>query len=163
MRTRSIAVAAAVAAALAGFSAPTVTAQAPTPVVLNVHPCTFAPVEIGPWEASGAIHDSGSYVRTDADISPPLARGAFGTTTGPFREEFAFTSSRGTFTVHAEELITDAGQQGVWQIEAGTGAYAATSGHGGGVAFFFTPTPNSCSFGFRNFTFALTGVASKVG
>jgi hypothetical protein len=163
MRTGSIAAAVAVAASLAGFSAPTVTAEAPTPVVINLHPCTFAPAEIGPWEALGAIQDSGSYVRTDADISPPLARGAFGTTTGPLREEFAFTSSRGTFIVHAEELITDAGQQGVWQVEAGTGAYANTSGHGDGVAFFVTPTPNSCSFGFRNFTFALTGVASKVG
>jgi len=163
MRARSIAVAVAVGASFAGFSAPTVSAEAPIPVVINLHPCTFAPVEIGPWEALGAIQDSGSYVRTDADISPPLARGAFGTSTGPFREEFAFTSSRGTFTVNAEELITDTGQQGVWQIESGTGAYAATSGHGGDVAFFFTPTPNSCSFGFRNFTFELTGVASKVG
>ena len=163
MRTRSIAVAVAVAASLAGFSAPTVTAQAPTPVVINLHPCTFAPVEIGPWEASGAIDDSGTYIRTDTFVSPPLQRQPFGLGTGPLHEEFDFTSSRGTFTIHAEELITDTGQQGVWQIEAGTGAYAATSGHGGGVAFFFTPTPNSCSFGFRNFTFALTGVATKVG
>lgn len=163
MRTRSLAMAVAVGASLAGFSPLIVRAEAPAPVVINLHPCTFAPLEIGPWEASGAIQDSGSYVRTDADISPPLARGAFGSSTGPLREEFMFTGSRGTFTVHAEELITDAGQQGVWQIESGTEAYEKTSGHGDGVAFFVTPTPNSCSFGFRNFTFALTGVASKVG
>jgi hypothetical protein len=163
MRTRCIAGAVALAASFAGFSAPTVTGEAPTPVVINLHPCTFAPVEIGPWEALGAIDDSGSYVRTDTFVSPPLQRQPFGLGTGPIREEFVFTSSRGTFTVHAEELITDSGQQGVWQIGSGTGAYANTSGHGGGVAFFFTPTPNSCSFGFRNFTFALTGVASKVG
>jgi hypothetical protein len=120
-------------------------------------------VEIGPWEASGAIDDSGSYIRTEAVASPPLQRQPFGLGTGPLKEEFAFTSSRGTFTVKAEELITESGQQGVWQIEAGTGAYATTSGHGDGVAFFVTPTPNSCPFGVRNFTFALTGVASKVG
>ena len=163
MKARSIAVAVAVAASLASFSPLVVSAGAPTPVVINLHPCTFAPVEIGPWEASGAINDSGSYIRTEVVVSPPLASDPFGLGTGPLREEFVLASSRGTFTVKAEELITETGQQGVWQIEAGTGAYAATSGHGGDVAFFFTPTPNSCSFGFRNFTFALTGVASKVG
>jgi hypothetical protein len=153
----------AVAASLAALSPATVTAQAPAPVAITLHPCTFAPVEVGPWEASGAINDSGSYVRTDAFASPPLASDPFGLGTGPLHEEFTFTSSRGTFTIHAEELITERGQQGVWQIESGTGAYANTSGHGDGVAFFVTPTPNSCSFGFMNFTFALTGVASKVG
>lgn len=163
MRTRSFAVAVAAAASLAGISAPIVNAEAPTPVVISLHPCTFAPVELGPWEASGAINDSGSYVRTDTFASPPLQRQPFGLGTGPLHEEFIFTSSRGTFTVNAEELIAETGQRGVWQISAGTGAYADTSGHGGGVAFSFTPTPNSCSFGFRNFTFALTGVASKVG
>lgn len=163
MKTGSIPVAVAVAASLAAFSPAIVMAEAPTPVTINAHPCTFAPVELGPWEASGAINDSGSYIRTEAVVSPPLASDPFGLGTGPLREDFLFTSSRGSFTVHAEELITESGQQGVWQIESGTGAYAATSGHGGGVAFFFTPTPNSCPFGFRNFTFALTGVASKVG
>jgi hypothetical protein len=163
MKARSIPIALAVAASLAAFSPATVIAEAPAPVVINLHPCTFAPVELGPWEASGAINDSGSYVRTDTFVSPPLQRQPFGLGTGPLHEEFVFTSSRGTFTVNAEELIAETGQRGVWQISAGTGAYADTSGHGGGVAFFFTPTPNSCSFGFQNFTFALTGVASKVG
>jgi hypothetical protein len=162
MRTRSIVITVAMAASWAGFSTSIVSAEAPAPVVINLHPCTFAPVEVGPWEASGAINDSGSYIRTEAVASPPLASDPIGLGTGPLREEFVFTSSRGTFTVHAEELITETGQQGVWQLESGTGAYANTGGHGDGVAFFVSPTPNSCLFGFRNFTFALTGVASKV-
>jgi len=53
-------------------------------------------------------------------------------------------------------------QTRVWEIGTGTGAYADMSGHGT-AAFFTTQEPNACTEGFRNFTFALTGVASKVG
>jgi hypothetical protein len=156
MRARAISAAVVFAASLVGFSPTAAGAAAPTPVVINAHPCQFTPVEIGPWEASGAINDSGNYVRTEVVGSPPGA-GFLGTKT--VREEFEFTGSQGTFTVHAEERFFG---PGVWQIERGTGAYAATSGHGE-TAFFVTPTPNPCTFGFKNFTFGLTGIASKVG
>jgi hypothetical protein len=134
----------------------TAQADSPDPVVINAHPCQFAPVEIGPWEATGAISDSGTYARTEVASSPP---GATFFTARTVREEFLFTSSLGTFVVHAEERASG---PGVWQIDGGTGAYARTSGHGD-TAFFQTPTPNSCPFGFMNFTFSLAGVASKVG
>jgi hypothetical protein len=157
MRPRSLAAAAAVAGSFVWFSQSAASAEAPTPVVINAHPCTFGPpAGIGPWEASGAINDSGTYVRTEVVGSPPNATFS---NTETVREEFLFTSSHGTFTVHAEERFFG---PGVWQIEPGTGAYAATSGHGD-TAFFVTTTPNSCAFGFRNFTFALAGIASKVG
>ncbi len=156
MRARSIAAAAALAASLMGFSQLAASADAPTSVVINAHPCVFAPQEIGPWEASGAINDSGTYVKTGGAASPPKATFF---TVETVREEFLFTGSQGTFTVHAEERAFG---PGVWQIEPGTGAYMDTSGHGD-TAFFSTPTPNSCTFGFTNFTFALTGIASKVG
>jgi hypothetical protein len=99
MRLRSIAAAAALAASLIGFSGLAARAEAPTPVVINAHPCQFVPVEIGPWEASGAINDSGTCARTEVAGSPP--NGTF-LTTETVREEFLFTSPRGTFTVHAE-------------------------------------------------------------
>jgi hypothetical protein len=157
MRARTLAVAFALAASLMGLSQWVAGAEAPTPVVINAHPCTFGPpVETGPWEASGGINDSGTWVKTGGAASPPNATFLGAETV---REEFLFTSLQGTFMVHAEERAFG---PGVWQIEPGTGAYAATSGHGE-TAFFTTPTPNSCTFGFRNFTFALTGVASKVG
>jgi hypothetical protein len=150
MRPRSLAAAGALVASLIGFSQAVVSAEAPTPVVINAHPCTFGPpAETGPWDASGAINDSGTYVKTGGAGSPPDAS-FFNTET--VREEFLFTGSQGTFTIHAEERAFG---PGVWQIEPGTGAYAATSGHGD-TAFFFNPIP--CLS-----TFALTGVASKVG
>src|SRR2546421_4289068 len=153
MRARSFAAAAALAGSVVGLSASIAGAEAPTPVVINAHPCTFGPpAEVGIWEASGAINDSGTFVRTDVAVSPP-DRPMF--SPGPFREEFAFTGLLGTFTVNAEELARDSGGKGVWQIKSGTGAYEATSGHGD-TAFTFVPT-------LCGFTFALTGIASKVG
>jgi hypothetical protein len=89
-------------------------------------------------------------------MSAPPDRPPF--TLGPFREEFAFTSSQGTFTVGAEERSTESALEGVWQVHAGVGAYARASGHGT-VDFFVTPDP-SC-FGNLTFTFQLTGVISK--
>ena len=158
MKTRSLAAAAALTASLIGLSQVGVAAAPPEGLVINAHPCVFAPVETGPWEADGAISDHGTFVRTSAAVSPPDA-GFFDVRT--FREEFLFTGAAGTFTVQAEESSVGA-QTRVWQIGFGTGAYADTRGHGT-AAFFTTEEPNACTEGFRNFTFALTGVASKVG
>ena len=158
MKTRSLAMGAALAASLIGLSPVGVAAAPPEGLVINAHPCVFAPVETGPWEAEGAISDHGTFVRTGAAVSPPNA-GFLNVRTA--REEFLFTGTEGTFTVNAQESSVG-DQTRVWEIGAGTGAYAATSGHGT-AAFFITEEPNACTEGFRNFTFALTGVASKVG
>ena len=97
-----------------------------------------------------------SSIRTGSKVPTPTGGAASPPkstffTAKTVREEFLFTGSQGTFMVHAEERAFG---PGVWQIEPGTGAYAATSGHGN-TAFTFVPTP--CSS-----TFALTGVAAKV-
>ena len=148
------------AASVGVFSQLTTSADAPTAVVISAHPCSFAPVEVGVWEASGAINDSGTFVRTEAASSPP-DRPPF--TTGPFRETFVFTGSQGIFTISAEERLTETAVIGVWQIRPeGTGGYADASGHGN-VAFSVSPTPNTCPPPFNHFTFSLVGVASKVG
>jgi len=157
MRVRSIAAAFAMGIASVGLSLSSAGAEAPAAVVIQAHACAFAPEQVGVWDASGGIEDSGSYVRTFA-ISAPPDRPPF--TLGPFREEFVFTSSQGTFTVMAEERSTEGSLEGVWQIHHGTDAYASASGHGT-VDFFFTPVP-SC-FGNVTFTFQLTGVISKAG
>lgn len=163
MRARSAAVA--MALGLLSLYPLAASADAPTDVEINAFPCTFSdPVthlEIGIWEATGAITDSGTYVRTGSATSPP-DRPLFAP--GPYRETFVFTGSQGTFTIAAEERLSiDQVVSGVWQVRPeGTGAYARTSGHGT-VAFFFTPLPNGCSGLINHFTFSLTGVASKVG
>ena len=156
MRIRSIVLAVGLAMG-AGFSPVMVSAEPPTPVVINAHPCAFAPVEIGTWEATGAIDDSGTFVKTGGASSPPN-RPPF--STGPIREEFLFMSSQGTFTIKAEENITETGLTGVWQLKAGTGAFASASGHGE-PAFSFDPDQaNSCEPPLNHFTYALTGIAS---
>jgi hypothetical protein len=145
----------------AGFPSATVSAAPPSAVVLQLHPCSFTP-EIGTWEGSGAIGDSGSYERTEAAVSPP-SLGFL--QPGTLRETFMLSGAQGTLTIKAEERLkgTPLVQAGVWQIVAGTGTYSDASGHGEDIAFFTTPPVNSCPPGtFRTFTFSLSGVASKV-
>jgi hypothetical protein len=158
MKIRSIVLAIGTAA-LAALSPSVVGAEPLTPVVINAHPCTFGPpLEIGTWEASGAINDSGTYVRTENASSPPNR--AFGVS-GPGREAFTFTSSNGSFDVKAEEKLTATGVTGVWQLSSGTGSYGSASGHGDGISFSFDPNQtNSCPSGFKNFTYQLMGIAS---
>jgi hypothetical protein len=139
-----------------GLIAPAVSAAPPEPVEITAHPCSFAP-ETGEWTASGAITDSGTFDRTDLAVSPPNA-GLFEART--YREEFVFTGFQGTFTVRAEERTSaPEGQTGVWQIAAGTGAYAEVSGHG---ESFFAATPGPSCWGPITFTFTLAGVMGKV-
>jgi len=152
MKALLIATAVAVAASLTGSAR----AAAPEPVSIQIHPTVFFPVEIGTWHASGAIADSGSYVRTDAhatgslpDCFCPLDH------PGALQETFVLTGSAGTLTISAEEVATPNGEpggqvNGVWQIRSGTGGYASVSGHG--TDFFGPPL-----------TLYLTGVMSKAG
>ena len=150
----------AVAGAIALFSVlgvSSVSGAPPTDVVIHLHPCVFAPTEVGIWDASGAINDSGSYVRTDLETSPPDR--PIGTP-GPVHETFALKGAVGGFKVDTNTDVRDGAQPGVWSIHGGTEVYADTSGHGD-FAFSFAPVP-SC-FGGVTFTVTLTGVAGKVG
>ena len=149
MRSLLIAAAVAAAASLAGVAQSTASAAPPVAVEIQAHPLSFFPIEFGSWSATSGIDDSGGYVRTDARTSPPDR--PFGVP-GPFKEEFVFTGSQGTFTITAEERDTGTEITGVWQIESGTGAYEDASGHGT-VAFSASP---------GLFTLTLTGVVSKV-
>ena len=156
---RVVALAVAAGVSAAGVSPLPVSADAPLSVSILAHPCLFFPVEVGLWETSGAITDSGVYERTEAATAPPDR--PFGVS-GPVRETFLFSSPQGTFMIKAEERDTGAEVTGVWELMSGTGAYADTSGHGS-FAFYMTETPNTCPPPTNLFTIALTGVASKVG
>lgn len=161
--TRALSLTAAIvaAASLAGFAQSTASAAPPTAVSIQIHPTVFGPVQVGTWEASGAINDSGTYVRTVGRTTPSIPDCVFlGTCllehTGAFKEEFLLTGSLGTLTVKAEEQLKPTGElfppsSGVWQIKSGTGAYDRTSGHG--TSEFIT----------ASLTLSLAGVASKVG
>jgi hypothetical protein len=148
MKALSIAAAVGIAASLAGFSQSTAGAARPQAILIQAYPSQFCCPEMGSWDVSGAITDSGSYVRTEAATAPP-DRPPF--TLGPLREVFVFSGALGTLTVREEARITASGVTGVWQIASGTGAYADASGHGT-VAFSGPP-----------FTLSLDGVISKAG
>ena len=145
-------------AALAGFAASSASAAAPVAVQIRLHPKVFAPVQIGTWDASGGIDDSGTYVRTDVHSTGSLPD-CFCTLehNGAFQEEFLLTGSQGTLTLKDETLVTPFDEPSpfgevrvVWQIESGTGAYDRATGHGKGD---FGPP----------LTLYLDGVVSKVG
>jgi hypothetical protein len=148
MRTLLVAATVAIAASVAAFSQPTASAAPPLDVSIQAHPTQFFPIEIGSWQAIGAIDDSGSYIRTYAATSPPN-RPFFAL--GPFREVFVFSGSLGTFTIREEARLTAAGVTGVWEIASGTGAYDNASGHG------------AVAFDGPSLTLLLTGVISKAG
>ena len=149
MRSLLIAAAVAAAASLAGVAQTTASAAPPVDVVIHVFPHQFCCPELGVWDASGGIDDSGLYVRTFIRTSPPDR--PFGVA-GPFKEEFVLTGSQGTLTIKDESRDTGTEITGVWQIESGTGAYADASGHG---TLTFSSGPP--------FVLTLTGVVSKGG
>jgi hypothetical protein len=148
MKALLIAAAVGIAASLACFSHSTASAAPPKAVLIQAHPSQFCCPQIGSWDVSGAITDSGSYVRTEAATAPP-DRPPF--TLGPLREVFVFSGAHGTITVREEARVTASGVTGVWQIASGTGSYEDASGHGT-VAFSGPP-----------FTLSLDGVISKAG
>src|SRR5882672_12638728 len=108
MKARYLMVAVVSLAALSPISA---SADRPTDVVIHLHACAFDPTQVGIWDASGAINDSGTYERTDGFSSPPDR--AFGST-GPLHETFVLTGVNGTFSVGAEERVTANEVTGVW-------------------------------------------------
>jgi hypothetical protein len=127
-----------------------VAAAPPSPVQIDLRPTQFFPVELGTWQASGAISDSGLYRRTFGQTAPPER--PFGQT-GPFREVFVLDGTQGTLTIKDESLDRGdrGGVTGVWQVVSGTGAYEGASGHG------------TLTFDGQTLTLILTGVFKTVG
>jgi len=154
MRVLSIFAAVAMVVSLAVFEESTASAAPPVAVSIRIMPTTFFPVEAGTWSASGAITDSGTYVRTEFDgtgslpdcFCPPVH-------TGAFREVFLLTGSKGTLTISEEALQKPGGGfglvTGVWEIAVGTGGYDRASGHG------------TDEFNGPTLTLVLTGVIAK--
>ncbi|TMD60044.1 MAG: hypothetical protein E6I87_07795 [Chloroflexi bacterium] len=150
MRVLAVIAAAAIAASLAVATQSTANAAPPVAVSIQIMPTTFFPVELGTWSASGAISDSGTYVRTEVDATGSIPSCPCAPEhTGAFKEVFVLTGSQGTLTVKEEALLRTSGVTGVWQITSGTGAYERASGHGTDV--FFGPP----------LTLELSGVISK--
>jgi hypothetical protein len=154
MRTRLFAVAFALGVLLAAVWPSTLSAAPMEDVTIRLHPSQFFPVQIGTWEAEGAITDSGTYERTEGATSPPER--PFGQP-GPFRETFVLTSTEeatagSTLTIRDESRDTGSEVTGVWQIASGTGVYERARGHG---TLSFSAAPPL-------FTLTLTGVMSEV-
>jgi hypothetical protein len=144
----------ALAASLTGFARSTANGAAPVAVLIQIHPNPLAFFQSGTWQVSGAIADSGTYIKSFGQSAPP-DRPPFAP--GPFREEFVLSSTRGTLTIREEARLTaDLVQVGEWQIESGTRDYADASGHGT-VAFSAELGPPPV------FTLSLTGEITKVG
>lgn len=150
---KALLIAVVVATSVAGFAQSTASAARPVAVTIQIVPTVFGPVQIGTWDVSGAINDSGSYERTGGNGTGSLPDCfCFPEHTGAFQETFLLSGSKGTLTVKAEERLVPTGEEfppsiGVWQVVSGTGAYDRISGHGKSV------------FGFP--TLYLTGVISK--
>jgi hypothetical protein len=159
LKTPSIAAAIALAALLAAFTAPTVSAAQANSISILIHPCNFAQHQTGTWETAGAVTDSGTYVRTGARAFPPNL--PFGTPGVRIIEKFLLTSGSGSLAVTVRQVTGV--PNGRWHTTEGTGAYEHTEWHGTGVAFYQTPTPNSCPTPQNHFTFALTGVTGDDG
>lgn len=152
MRTRSIAAAIAVTALLAAFAASTASAEEANSISILIHPCAFgllAQDEFGTWETTGAVTDSGTYVRTRVQAFPPNAP--------PFTpgvriiENFLLTSGSGTLDIVVRQVTGV--PNGRWRTTEGTGAYEDAEWHGTGVTLTFVQPVSSCQS-----TFALTGV-----
>jgi len=143
---RALFVAALTVVAVASFTAASAQAAPPQPVSIAFTVTVFTPTTFsGTWVSSGAIDDSGTFVRTDVNFTGSLANSP---TVGAFQSELLLSSSLGTFTVFEQILFTPTGVIGTWQIMSGTGAYANVTGHG--------------TFQFINpFSFVDGGVASK--
>ena len=145
MRRRLAVSALLVIGAITGVLAPSASAAPPAPVTLEATVTIPNPVFGGVWQASGAIDDSGTFVRTDVNLT-----GAFfnSPAVSAFQAVFVFSGTRGTLALRLQLSFTASGLTGVWEIASGTGAYERASGHGTSLFTF----PNSLS---------LQGVVSK--
>jgi hypothetical protein len=101
-------------------------AAPPVPVSIDLFPTQFCCPEIGPWQATGAISDSGNYVKTGEPADPSIPDFCQPEHIGAFREEFTLTGSLGTIVIEDQELLIPTGEfcppsVGVWEIKSGTG------------------------------------------
>jgi hypothetical protein len=141
---KALVIVVAVAAATAGFAQTTASAARPVAVTIEIVPTVFGPVQVGTWEVSGAISDSGTYERTGGHGTGSLPECFCNFEhTAAFMETFLLTGSKGTITVKAQERIVPNGEEfppsvGVWQVVSGTGAYERIGGHGTSVFDFPT-------------------------
>jgi hypothetical protein len=99
---------------------------APSPVSI-VAAAADGPGFGGVWQASGAISDSGTFVRTELHFSESPEHSPV---VGAFQVQLEFSGSQGTFTLRDELMFSPSGLTGSWQVVSGTGAYAGASGHG---------------------------------
>lgn len=113
-------------------------AAPPVAVSIEITPTQFCCPEIGSWQASGAITDSGSFERTELHDNPSVPNLFDPQHTGAFGEVFLLSGAHGTLTVREESRLTTSGVIAVWQIESGTGDYDRVSGHGTGTFVFPT-------------------------
>ncbi len=83
----------------------------------------------GPWSASGAIQDSGTYLRTDVDPTGSVFNSP---RVGSVHDTVTFTGSSGsTFTIQNQGLfIGCCNLTGHWSVDGGTGGYAGLLGQG---------------------------------
>lgn len=124
-------------ASAAGVSASTASAASPAPVSIQATVTIPNPIFGGIWQSSGEINDSGTFVRTDANLTGSFFKSPVA---GAFQVLIAFSGSQGTFTVRDELLATTSGLTGNWQVMSGTGAYDGMSGHGTSNYDFATST-----------------------
>lgn len=134
--------------ALGGASASTATAAAPAPVSIQATVTIPNPIFGGDWQASGAINDSGTFVRTDLNLTGAVAHSPV---VSALQVVIALSGSQGTFTLRDELLFSSRGPNGTWQIVSGTGAYEGMSGHG------------TSEFHFATSSITFSGVISKAG
>jgi hypothetical protein len=113
-----------------GKPAPAV-ATTPQAVTITVG---ITPTDSGPWSATGAIVDSGTYHRSDVQLTASGSRPSAGDS---IHETDTFTGSgRSTFTIRVQGLfaLTSAGDccdlSGQWTAAGGTGKYAGLQGQG---------------------------------
>jgi len=94
----------------------------------------LTPTNSGPWSATGALQDSGTYLRTDVDPTGSIFHSP---RVGSVHDTVTFTGISGsTFTIQNQGLLTlnSAGAccnlTGQWMVDGGTGLYAGALGQG---------------------------------
>jgi hypothetical protein len=113
--------------AVAPTTASAASAPAPAPAPITVQALVTDAPFAGVWQASGAIDDSGTFQRTNANLTGSFFNSP---TVAAFQAQFVYTGGSGTLTIRFELTFTESDFTGVWEIEAGTGAYEGASGHG---------------------------------
>jgi hypothetical protein len=114
-----------------GGGSPSVLASAPQDVTIVA---VLTPGDSGPWSATGAINDSGTWFRTDLLLTGSIFHSP---TFSSGHDSVVMIGADGSsFTLDNQVLFDGCcGFTGEWVIAAGTGIYAGLQGQGslGGV------------------------------